>query len=157
MPYDLREALRPETDRDAHELNTAYKLVIAARRWRARMGEKFRLQGSSVSEFSALYSLASAPAGLKQAELAERMGVTGPTLTRLLDTLEARGLLERTAIIGDRRSRLTRLTASGRDAVRALDPIAATSRREVFAGWTDEELKAFEERLDQVLAHTEAP
>ncbi|HEY0927826.1 MarR family transcriptional regulator [Brevundimonas sp.] len=155
MPYDLREALRPETDRDAQELNTAYKLVIAARRWRARMTERFRLQGSSMSEFSALYNLASAPAGLKQAELAERMGVTGPTLTRLLDTLEARGLLERTAIIGDRRSRLTRLTASGRDAVRALDPIAAGYRREVFDGWTDAELAAFEARLDQILDQTQ--
>lgn len=155
MPYDLREALRPATERDAVELNTAYKLVIAARRWRARMTEKFRIAGSSASEFSALYSLASAPAGLKQSELAERMGVTGPTLTRLLDTLERRGLLERTAIIGDRRSRLTRLTAEGRDAVRALDPIAAASRREVFDGWTDEELKRFEALLDQVLERTQ--
>ncbi|WP_420472385.1 MarR family winged helix-turn-helix transcriptional regulator [Brevundimonas sp. FT23042] len=157
MPYDLREALRPETERAAHELNAAYKLVLSARRWRARVTEIFRREGSSDSEFSALYHLAAAPAGLKQSELAERMGVSGPTLTRLLDGLEARARIHRGEIIGDKRSKLITLTAIGRDAVRELDPLARALREDIFTGCTDAEVIAFERMLDRILERSGTP
>ncbi|QDH73932.1 MarR family transcriptional regulator [Brevundimonas sp. M20] len=156
MPYDLREALRPETERAAHELNAAYKLVIAARRWRARLTDILKRDGASDSDFSVLYHLAAAPTGLKQGELAERMGVRGPTLTRLLDGLEARGWVRRGEIIGDRRFKLIKLTTLGCDTVRDLDPLARSLRDHIFDGCTDEQIIAFQAMLDRILERSAA-
>jgi MarR family transcriptional regulator for hemolysin len=58
--------------------------------------------------------------GVRQKELATALSIEGPSLVRLLDSLERRGLIERREDENDRRARGIHLTRSGRElAVRA--------------------------------------
>jgi MarR family transcriptional regulator for hemolysin len=61
--------------------------------------------------------------GLTQKELAERVGLDGSSLVRLLDILEGHGWVERRADPGDRRSKRIFLTGEGNGAV---DRVRAT-------------------------------
>ena len=57
---------------------------------------------------------------MRQKELATALSIEGPSLVRLLDNLERRGLIERREDETDRRARGIYLTRAGRDlAVRA--------------------------------------
>lgn len=137
------------------QLNAAYKLIILSRRWRARLSERLTVAGQTDATFSALYVLASAPSGLIQSELAARMGLTGPSLVRLLNLLEEQGQIRREPIIGDRRANLIRLEPAGEESVRQLDAIADELRDEVFAGETDELLSEMSSLMDRLLARLE--
>jgi MarR family transcriptional regulator for hemolysin len=61
--------------------------------------------------------------GVTQKELAERVGLDGSSLVRLLDILEGHGWVERRADPGDRRSKRIFLTGEGNGAV---DRVRAT-------------------------------
>ncbi len=50
---------------------------------------------------------------VRQGSLAEEIGIEGPSLVRLIDLLEADGLVERREDPTDRRAKLLRLTAKG--------------------------------------------
>lgn len=67
----------------------------------------------------------SAAAGLRPAELAERLRITRAATTALLDGLEADGLVARRADPGDRRARRVVLTRAGRARARAIAPAHA--------------------------------
>ena len=58
------------------------------------------------------------PAGAKMSEVAARLGVTPRNVTKLVDGLEAEGLLKREAHPHDRRATLLRLTDKGREVSR---------------------------------------
>jgi MarR family transcriptional regulator for hemolysin len=93
------------------------------------------------ARWSALYHLAAEPEGLIQSDLAERMGVQGPTLVRLLDALEAKGLVSRIEAPGDRRAKIVKLEPAGQDTVDEIDVIASRLRDEIFADVTDADLR----------------
>src|SRR3954451_23626055 len=52
-----------------------------------------------------------ATGGLRLTELAERLGVTKQAALKIVDDMEAHGLVERTPAPGDRRAKVLRLTA----------------------------------------------
>lgn len=62
--------------------------------------------------------------GARQAVLAERMGVEPMTLSAYLDRLEARGLIVRTTDPTDRRAKVISQTASARDVIEQIRPLA---------------------------------
>ena len=61
----------------------------------------------------ALANIAYFPPDATQVEIANRIGIERATLTRMLDTLEADGLIERLADPADRRTKRIRLTKAG--------------------------------------------
>jgi|SRR5690606_18208221 len=65
------------------------------------------------------------PAGLRPAELAERLRVSRATATVLVDGLERDGLVARRPDPGDRRARRVALTRAGRARARAIAPVHA--------------------------------
>lgn len=70
------------------------------------------------------------PEGLSRTEIRNRLITRMPDVTRLLDRMEAAGLVTRGRSAADRRQTATRLTARGRRVVDALDaPVAAEHRR----------------------------
>jgi DNA-binding MarR family transcriptional regulator len=70
--------------------------------------------GLSVTDYEALFLLAGAEEGrLKRVELARRLGLTPSGVTRLLEGLEADGLVERTACPSDLRVAYAQLTEAG--------------------------------------------
>jgi DNA-binding MarR family transcriptional regulator len=68
--------------------------------------------GVSRTEAGVLYALSTQPCRIT--ELAAREGVTQPAITLLVNRLEARGWVERTADLADRRVVLVELTRRGR-------------------------------------------
>ena len=68
--------------------------------------------------------------GVTCSQAAERMVTADPDVTRLLDRLEARGLIERERTRQDRRVVLSRITAQGLDLLKTIDkPLSAFQRR----------------------------
>ena len=104
------------------DLRLTVQMVLAARRWRALLDERLRPLGHSASRMEAMATIANSPTCTPQIEIAKRIGIEGPTLTRILDMLERDGLVQRLADPSDRRSKHIRLTSAGED---ALDEILA--------------------------------
>ena len=89
----------------------------------------------SATQYNVLRILRGAgPEGLTCGEAAARMITRDPDITRLLDRLEARGLVSRERAKSDRRSIVTRLTGQGLRLLADLDdPIADLDRRQLGA------------------------
>jgi MarR family transcriptional regulator for hemolysin len=145
----------PEVSRDKLEACVSFRVMLASRRWRARFTERMGDVGQTDARWSALYWLADAPGGLIQSELAERIGIAGPSLVKLLDALEAQGLVSRRSAPGDRRANVVLMEAAGRRALAEMDRIAEELRGEVFAALSDAELGTALYVLEQVTARLE--
>lgn len=76
-----------------------------------------------------------------QRELAQSVGVEGPTLARLLDSLEAQGLVQRHAVVEDRRAKKIVLSDSARPLIEQIEAIATALRQELFVGIDEEEAR----------------
>jgi DNA-binding MarR family transcriptional regulator len=75
--------------------------------------------GLTVNDYEALLHLAKAEGGrMRRVDLAERLILTASGVTRLLDGLEAGGLVERAACESDRRVTYAVLTDAGRTKLR---------------------------------------
>ena len=102
--------------------------VRAAKRARARVGTEAVL---SPSQYDLLAPLAGGDVlGLR--ELARAAGVSAPTATRMLDGLQARGLVTRERSADDRRAVRLGLTPEGADAVAAARERMVARRRALF-------------------------
>jgi len=102
--------------------HTEFGLLIArlSRRLRQAVDAEMRLIGLTEATWRPLIYLRSLGDGVRQKELATAMSIEGPSLVRLLDSLERRGFIERREDENDRRARGIHLTRAGRDlAVRA--------------------------------------
>jgi DNA-binding MarR family transcriptional regulator len=97
----------------------------------------------SLSAFNVLTILHGAGEPLRPSEIAERLMVTRGTLTGVLDTLEARGLLTRARHERDGRGQLVALTGAGKETVRAMRPRLHRAERVVVAGLTADEQAVF--------------
>jgi DNA-binding MarR family transcriptional regulator len=104
----------------AAELGAFAGLLHAHRRLTEVLdGELERAHGISLAEYDVLISLARAPGGhLRMADLAEAVLLSRSGLTRLVDRLQARGLVARVRCDADARGLNATLTAAGRDRVR---------------------------------------
>jgi MarR family transcriptional regulator for hemolysin len=104
------------------ERHTEFGFLVAriARRMRQAVDAEMRLIGLTEATWRPLMYVRSLGDGVRQKELATVMSIEGPSLVRLLDSLERRGFIERREDETDRRARGIHLTRSGRDlAVRA--------------------------------------
>ena len=123
-------------------------LALLAKTLRARFELRLADVGATFPAWAVL-SCAIAQDGLSQRELAERMGIEGATLTRHLDRLEARGLIERRRDATDRRILRVSPTPAGRRLHTRLASVAASLDADLVAGLSPEEIAA----LRRLLAH----
>jgi len=101
------------------------QMAWAARRWRNLLDQRLRAIGHNGARMEALANIAYFPPEATQVEIASRIGIERATLTRMLDTLEADGLVERLADPADRRTKRIRMTDAG---VAALEEIQVIVR-----------------------------
>jgi len=111
----------------------AQGLLLAARRWRARLNERLKIIGQTDARFAALAEIAGQPDGMVQRELSERLGVEEPTIVRLVDALEANRWVERRVHSGDRRAKVVQATAAARPLLDQAQEIVAELQDEMFA------------------------
>jgi MarR family transcriptional regulator, transcriptional regulator for hemolysin len=125
------------------DLGEAFALELGrvSRRWRTRLDERLRVTGLTQARWSTLLHLLRGGSCITQRELAERVGIEGPTLVRLLDALETQGLIERLPVEGDRRAKHIRLTEAAQPLLSEIDRIAGDLRRAIFADLHKDDLK----------------
>ena len=116
------------------------ELALLARWWRNKLDERLRPLGLSQARWTALWHLARGGDGLTQKQLANAVGVEGPSLVRVLDALEEDGLIERRQPPHDRRVRALYLTQNGRSVLATIDDRAAEIRASLLSGVSDREL-----------------
>jgi MarR family transcriptional regulator for hemolysin len=119
----------------------ALELGRLSRRWRKRLDERLKVTGLTQARWTTLLHLARGGPCMTQRELAEHLGVEGPTVVRLLDALEGQGLIERLPVEGDRRAKHIRLTAAAAPLLGQINRIAAELRGEIFADLKEDDLK----------------
>ncbi|MEU6383952.1 MarR family transcriptional regulator [Streptomyces bauhiniae] len=94
---------------------------------------------------------------LRIGEIAERMQVVGPHVTRQVQALERRGLVHRVADPHDRRASLIEPTPEGAQAANRYAGSLVGWFAEAIAGWTDEERadlgRLLGRLVDDVTAH----
>jgi MarR family transcriptional regulator for hemolysin len=130
------------------EYGFTYRIILVARRYRAMLDEQLRPLGYGTARMEALSTIARASEPSAQIAIAKRIGIEGPTLTRMLDTLEADGLVVRRPDPHDRRTKLIELTEEGEIALEEIMRVAHAFRATVLKSLTDDE-------LDQVNGVTE--
>jgi DNA-binding MarR family transcriptional regulator len=88
--------------------------------------------------------------GLACGEIAARMITRDPDITRLLDRLEARGLVARTRQRQDRRVVQARITAAGIKLLRELDAPVEALHKKQLSGIPSRHLETLLQLLDEV-------
>lgn len=150
---------RSHTPEDRRRLQEelAASIVVTGRRWRARLTDLLRETEQTDARWTVLYTLSRSPAGVIQAELAEAVGVQGPTLVKLLDALEAQQLIRRQVQPADRRAKAVYLEPAGASILDEIQVIVADFRDTIFEGITDTELAVTLSVLDRACRKLSAP
>lgn len=99
---------------DASPESIPLALNDVARGWRSRLDERLRPLGLSCAMWAVIRHLANGSPPQTQRELAEAVGIEGPTLVRLLDRLEQVGMARRVPDPEDRRIKRVELTEQAR-------------------------------------------
>lgn len=131
-------------------------LQDTARAWRLALDRRLHPLGLSQAKWRALVLVQRLGEGIAQKELAEHLGVEGPTLVRLLDRLEADGWVERRLCPDDRRGRRIHLLPRAHEVLARIEAIAMGLRHELLAGVTDADLEAMERALLSIRRRVDA-
>ncbi len=120
---------------------------------RRRMSAVLEAEGITVQQYNVLRILRGAgPEGLPTLEIAERMIEQAPGITRLLDRLEAKGLVGRERCPTDRRQVTCRIAKPGLALLAALDPTVDALDDSMLGDLTRTELKQLIHLLDRIRA-----
>ncbi|MDB6143308.1 MAG: slyA [Pseudomonas sp.] len=131
------------------------QLAHMSRGWRAELDRRLADLGLSQARWLVLLHLSRFEEPPTQRELAQSVGVEGPTLARLLDSLETQGLVRRQAVIEDRRAKKILLSATARPLIDKIETIATALRHELFVGVDEEELRICMRVHTRILANLE--
>ncbi len=109
-----------ETARASASEKLGQLLVLVARRWRDRTSAALKPLDLSAAMVEPLLWLSRAGGAMRQGDLAGLIGVESHSLTRVIDLLQAKQLLEQREDASDRRVKIFQLTETGSElAVRA--------------------------------------
>lgn len=133
------------------EMLLTIKLVLAARLWRARVDERLRPVGHSSSRMETLGAIAASPADSTQSDVARRLRIEGPSLTRMVQMLEKEHLIARQTDPADARSKLLALTDKGETALDEIFSLSDTMRLALLDGIDPATLAVVEGFLDEII------
>jgi MarR family transcriptional regulator, transcriptional regulator for hemolysin len=135
--------------------NLLFRLSLLTRRWRQILDNEFQDVGLTAATWRPLLHLQLLGEGIRQKDLAASIGVEGPSLVRLLDTLIAKGLIERSEDATDRRAKLLCLTVPGRAVVARIHQTMMDLESDLLSPFSDREFSqvaAFVERLETTVS-----
>lgn len=131
------------------------QLAHMSRGWRAELDRRLADLGLSQARWLVLLHLARFTQPPTQRELAQSVGVEGPTLARLLDSLETQGLVLRQAVVEDRRAKKIVLCDTARPLIEKIETIATALRVELFQGISEDDLRTCMSVHTRILANLE--
>lgn len=126
------------------EQEALLSLLRAADLAKHRFSGLFETQGITFQQYNVLRILRrSGPRGLPTLEVGERMIERTPGVTRIIDRLEAKGLVARERCTQDRRRVWCRISSEGLDLLECLDGPVGRSDVGIFQNMTPEDLEGF--------------
>jgi MarR family transcriptional regulator, transcriptional regulator for hemolysin len=131
----------PHTKFSFHD-SFGYQLVSLAHRWRHVMELELERHGLAPTTWRPLLHVAMRERPPCQRDLAESMQIGGPALVRILDNLEAKGLVERVDVDDDRRLKHVRLTPAGQRIAALAHEVMVDLERQIVEGLEPHELAA---------------
>lgn len=154
---------RPDTERlqlirqqyaDANvaTVQTFLDLQFVYREVQARYEQVLNEDGLSESRFILLMFLSHAPAGLPVSALAQKLGVTKATTSKLLRSMTALCLVEKVPDEADKRTVVIRLTAPGRAALTRFLPVNFQTINHLLAGLDSTEQAQLDHLLTKLIS-----
>ncbi|MCE4539197.1 MarR family transcriptional regulator [Pelomonas sp. P7] len=127
-----------------------------ARIWRQAIDRRLKDLGVGQAGWLAIANVAKSKEPLSQIELANRLGVEGPSVVALVDRLVKAGLVQRVPSETDRRIKHVVLTEAGRQLYAKVKTAADAYRVELLGGIDKSRLQAATELLEELQAMVEA-
>lgn len=153
VPNTLQAEIKQTKPFASLEEETFLALQLTADRLSRRSAEFLKQHGLSPAQYNTLRILRGAgTAGLPCSEVGQRMVNRDPDITRMLDRLERRGLVQRSREGKDRRVITTRITAAGLQLVNSLDAPIKELNRKLLGELGESRLKSLLRLLEQVRA-----
>ena len=151
MPRGLQAELKQKIPFTNREQEAYLSLMRTADALQTQIEAQLKEFGLTGTQYNALRILRGAgPEGLPCREIGERMITRDPDITRLLNRLEDRGLVERTRASHDRRVIYGKITAVGLKLLRTMDNPIEKHGREILRHVGQEKLKQLIDLLELV-------
>lgn len=132
-------------------------VVSAAYRVLARgLAERLEEEGATVDQWRVLRAVAAGD-GVSMSELADRLQLPAPSLTRVVDSLVDRATVYRRQSVHDRRRVDAHLSEAGAVLLERLEAIAEAHERQVTAPWGPGEVAATVHALERLLGPCVSP
>jgi len=144
-------------DRAVIQLQVKQRIGLISRQWTARAARLFKHSGYTNAQRAPLYLLRDSPQGLTQAEMAVRLQLSEPTLSRRIARLMQDGLVSKHRLVGDGRANLIKLEPRGSLALDAAEATASQDRALLFQGLSDEDLGVALRVLNILAARVSGP
>ena len=127
------------------------RLQSAARLSRTTLAARLAAHGFYAGQDQIMMTL-SAEDGQTPGQLAGRLGVRPPTITKTINRLQAQGFLEKRASDNDGRQAHIYLTETGTEAIRSIEKSVRRNEKQALKGLDKKDVKA----LSKMLARIEA-
>lgn len=151
MPHGLQAELKQKVPFTSREQEAYLSLLRTTDALQTQVEAWLKEFGLTGTQYNALRILRGAgPEGLPCREIGERMITHDPDVTRLLNRLEERGLVERARAKQDRRVIYGKITAAGLKLLREMDAPLQKYGRELLRHVGQEKLKQLIELLELV-------
>jgi len=134
-----------------------FRVALITRRLRQLVDNELRASGLTEATWRPLVYLERHREGIRQKDLASALGIEGPSLVHLLDSLERRGLIERREDEADRRARRIYLTPRGRDLQKWVFKVSESVQQRLLAAVGAADLEACDRAFRAIEAMTEEP
>jgi DNA-binding MarR family transcriptional regulator len=135
--------MKPKTGHDVVDA-----ILYAAHRIRTSADTSLRESGLSLPAYKLLRALEDSDQSMR--EVSETLHLSPRTITDMIDSLEARGLVARGPHPADRRVTLLRLTPDGRRQLAAAAALAERSHAAAMSGLSERDQETLRGLLDQV-------
>lgn len=117
----------------------------------------FREHGLTEAQFNVLFALKYKQRPWTQSDLGKRLVVTRASITSVLDKLEEKGLVKRSAVPNNRRIYHVELTKRGRGLVEQVEPVYRGSIHRALSGLSEEACQTVIAALEHIRARLSAP
>ncbi|HEY6982352.1 MarR family winged helix-turn-helix transcriptional regulator [Reyranella sp.] len=117
-------------------------LALASRQWRRAADQRLQPFKLTEATWLPLVHIARAATPPRQKDLAASLSLDSSSVVRLLDNLEAAGLIRRREEASDRRAKAIFLTARGRAIADKVEVAARQVRHDALGGLSDRDIEA---------------
>jgi DNA-binding MarR family transcriptional regulator len=151
----VQEAIRQQRPLRSTSQEAFLALMLAAESVRAPFAARFAAEeGLTLQQYNVLRILrGSGDAGLPTLEIGERMIERTPGVTRLVDRLIEKRLVQRERSVEDRRQVLCSITARGKQLLARYDDEVDRLEQQAFGCLRPEELRSFIQLANKVRNH----